>query len=131
MHHLRNDLTADQILLVCSVAMRYMHNPYLSNQTTVLATKITFQMIEAIIGKFTQAEAGRLICTIMESFVDKLESMVAILTEVVVLARTPDIKDREFNSFIMIEKARPVEGATYAVEKPEELALGKLLLIGS
>ena len=81
-------------------------------------------MIDAIINKFSQAEAGRLINTIMESFIDKLESMVVVLNEVMAAART-NAKDSEFNQFILIEKARPAAGATYAVEKPEELVLGE------
>ena len=129
MHHLRAELTPEQLQMLVSVALRYMHNPFLSNQTSILAAKITFQILDAIIAKFSQADAGRMIRSIMDSFIDKLESMVIVLTEV--MAKYGRVqateKDKGFTEFALIEKARPSSGATYAVERPEELVLGMSL----
>lgn len=124
MHHLRTDATSEQIQKMCTLALRYMHNPFLANQTTVLAAKITFQMIDAIITKFTQQDASRLIRTMLDSFIDKLESMVVVLTEVMARYGRAHKENTGFDEFALIEKVRPVAGATYAVEKPEELVVG-------
>ncbi|KAF7789373.1 hypothetical protein EIP86_000317 [Pleurotus ostreatoroseus] len=124
MHHLRSDLTTDQIQMVCAVALRYMHNPFLANQTTVLASKITFQMIDSIINKFSQQDASRLIRGVLDSFIDKLESMVLVLSEVIgKYSKTPKPEATDFDDFVLVEKARPMAGATYAVERPEELVV--------
>lgn len=126
MHHLRAELTPEQIQMVCSVALRYMHNLFLANQTTVLASKITFQMIDAIITKFEQPDASRLIRSVLDSFIDKLESMVIVLTEVIgKYGKIPDPASTDFSDFVLIEKARPMAGATYAVERPDELVIGE------
>ena len=123
MHHLRSDLTTDQIQMVCAVALRYMHNPFLANQTTVLASKITFQMIDSIINKFSQQDASRLIRGVLDSFIDKLESMVLVLSEVIgKYSKTPKPEATDFDDFVL---ARPMAGATYAVERPEELVVGE------
>ena len=129
MHHLRGDLSPEQISQLCAIALRYMHNPFLANTTTILATKITFQIIEVIIAKFTSSDAAKLIMTIMDSFIDKLESLVIVLTEVMGKYGRIQTEDTAFAEFALIEKARPVAGATYAVEKPEELVVGKLCVL--
>lgn len=103
-----------------------MHNPFLANQTTVLASKITFQMIDSIINKFSQQDASRLIRSVLDSFIDKLESMVLVLSEVIgKYGKTLKPEAGDFDDFVLVEKARPMAGATYAVERPEELVVGE------
>lgn len=132
MHHLRSELTPVQMHRVCIVYLRHFHNPYLSNNLHMMAAKMIYNMIESITQKDTQQSAAKLLGMLLESSVQKLESMALIYKEV--MARVERTKqkaskdDPDVPDFATIEKARPAAGATYAVEKPEELLQGKITL---
>ena len=119
-HHLRPELNPIQFARVTQVYSRLLHNPYLSSNLHILFAKTIFNLIEQIVNKDTQQNAGRILSAILETCVDKLDSMTAVQEE---LER---IKKGENGTvdIAFIERARPVAGAVYAVEKPEEAVQG-------
>ena len=108
------------------VYLRYFHNPYLSNQIHNMAGKVLYNMIDCIATKDTTQGASKLLATLLESIVAKLESMALVYKDVVVerIKRKAAKDETEPIDFSFIEKSRPIAGATYAVEKTEELAHG-------
>ncbi|THH01673.1 hypothetical protein EW026_g1062 [Hermanssonia centrifuga] len=132
LHHLRGDLTPAQLLRVSGVYLRHLHNPYLSNQIHVFSAKMIFNMIEVMVTKVSQQEAAKLLMTLLDASVDKLESSVVVLEEVLEQLerkkKGEPTDDTEYSEYVIIEKTRPVAGATYAVQKPEEL-LAELRLV--
>jgi len=80
-----------------------------------------FGLIEIIVNKDTQQNAGRILGAILETCADKLDAMTMVQDE---LER---IKKGESGKvdIAFIEKSRPVAGAIYASEKPEEAVHGQ------
>jgi transformation/transcription domain-associated protein len=98
-----------------------MHNPYLSSNLHTLFAKMMFNLIEIISTADTPQNAGRLLGAILDTCVDKLDSMSAVQEELEKIKKAGnDNVDIAF-----IERARPVAGAVYAVEKPEDAIHGQ------
>jgi len=117
-YHLRNELTPSQLPRITHVYSRLMHNPYLSSNLHTLFAKMMFNLIEIITN--TPQNAGRLLGTILDTCVDKLDSMSAVQEELERMKKAENDIDIAF-----IERARPVAGAVYAVEKPEDAVHGQ------
>lgn len=92
-----------------------------------------YNMIEMITGKESQQDATKLLTVLLEGSINKIEAMALVLEEVFgKLERTskksdPESEDVETTpiDIALIEKARPVASATYAVEKHEDLVTGE------
>ncbi|KAI0921097.1 hypothetical protein AcW2_006184 [Taiwanofungus camphoratus] len=121
LHHLRNDLTPAQLTHICSVYVRRLHNPNYNNSVHILSAKMIYTFIEVIIAKDTHQGAARMLTTLLDASVDKVESMADVHAKLV--SKVEKIKRGESDTvdFTVIEKSRPVAGATYAIEKPEEV----------
>jgi len=91
----------------------------------MLFSKMMFGLIENITTKDTPQGAARVLTAMFETCVDKVEAMTLVLDNA--LERIERAKNSEGQSvdFLLIEKARPVAGAAYATEKPEEVIHGK------
>ena len=125
LHHLRADLTPANISRVFAVYVRHLHNPFLSTHTHVLSAKIIFNLLEVEIGKDSHQNAARILNTLLEACVDKVDSLVSVQVERIArLAKDKDTEN-EFNDFALIEKSRPLLGPCYATERPEESIGGK------
>lgn len=124
LHHLRNDLTPAQLTHICSVYVRRLHNPNYNNSVHILSAKMIYTFIEVIIAKDTHQGAARMLTTLLDASVDKVESMADVHAKLV--SKVEKIKRGESDTvdFTVIEKSRPVAGATYAIEKPEEVING-------
>lgn len=94
-------------------------------------------MVEMVTSKDTPQGAGKLLSILLEGCVDKLESMALVLDEVLAKIDRATAKSEDKSEgtngmpadVTLIEKARPIASATYAVEKPEELLIGKRCLL--
>src|SRR5437588_318020 len=84
-----------------------------------------FGLIENITTKDTPQGASRVLTAMFETCVDKVEAMTLVLDNA--LERIERAKNGEGQGvdFLLIEKTRPVAGAAYATEKPEEVIHGK------
>jgi transformation/transcription domain-associated protein len=123
-HHLRNDLTATQLARIAHVYSRLIHNPYLPSSFHTLFAKMMFNLIEVVVAKDTAQGAARVLGAMLETCVNKLEAMTVVQEEL--FARIENARKGETNEadISLIEKARPVACAIYAVDKPEDVIHG-------
>ena len=125
LHHLRADLTPANISRVFAVYVQHLHNPFLSTHAHLLSAKMIFNMVEVEISKDTHQNAAKVLNTLLEAGVDKVDSLVSVQVEK--LTRRAKDKDapNDFNDFAVIEKSRPLITPCYATEKPEENPAGE------
>ncbi|KAH7887705.1 hypothetical protein F5I97DRAFT_1804974 [Phlebopus sp. FC_14] len=120
-HHLRSELSADQLARVAKLYSALIHNPYLGHNLHTLFAKMMFGLIENITTKDTSQGASRVLGAMFETCVDKVDAMTNVLDNA--FERVEKMKNGVESPWpsLLIEKARPVAGALYAVEKPEEV----------
>lgn len=121
MHALRSDLAPNQLTRVIQVYSHLLHNPYLSSGAHIYCVKTMFNLIDTITAKDTQQNAARILGSLLESCVDKLDSITIIQEE---LERIKTGKPEAF-TIASIEKARPVAAALYVTEKKEQDVMGE------
>ena len=124
-HYLRGDLSPRQLAHFIHVYSRVIHNPCLSSSVHTLAGKMMFNLIETVITKDTPAGAAKVLATLMETCVDRLESLTAVLDEVLQRSECRKNGEAESGNFFLVEKARPVASATYATDEPDNVLSGK------
>ena len=121
LHHLRADLTPAQIQQIFSVYMQHLHNPFLSSHAHLLSAKMIFNLIDGEITKDTHQNAARVLTTLLEASVDKVDSLVSVQVEKLSrVAKDKEGVENDFQDFALIEKSRPLLGPCYATEKPED-----------
>ncbi|KAG6831589.1 hypothetical protein H0H92_009062 [Tricholoma furcatifolium] len=121
-HHIRNELSRQQLSRCVHVFSKIIHNPALGNSLHTMSAKMLFGLIEPILNQGDEKEAGRLVVCMFETCLERLESLAAIQDEV--SAGATQQKEKSEGIIIdstFIEKSRPVGGAIYAIEKVEEL----------
>lgn len=129
LHHLRAELTPPQIQQVFTVYMQHLHNPYLSSHTHVISAKMIFNVVDTEIAKDTHPNAARVLTTLLEATVDKVDSLVSVQAEKLSrITKTKEGGENDFQDFVVIEKSRPLLGQCYATEKPEENMAGVCLV---
>ena len=120
-HHIRSDLSPHQLSRIVQVYSHLLHDPNFSGNLHMIFAKMMFTLIEVIVTKDTHQNAARILSNMLDTCVDKLESLTAVQEELEkIKGGPPDQIDIAF-----IEKARPVSGAVYAIEKPEEAFTGQ------
>ncbi|KAI0068843.1 FAT-domain-containing protein [Artomyces pyxidatus] len=120
-HHLRADLSARQLAHIINVYSRLIHNHFLPSSVHTLAAKMMFNLIDTVVTKDTPMGAATVLTTLVETCVDKLESVTGILEEVGSRLDRSKTGESESSDLYLVEKARPVAAAIYAVEKPEDV----------
>ncbi|KAI0284236.1 FAT domain-containing protein [Russula aff. rugulosa BPL654] len=120
-HYLRGDLSPRQLAHFIHVYSRVIHNPCLSSSVHTLAGKMMFNLIETVVAKDTPDDAAKVLTTLMETCVDRLESLAAVLDEVQQRLERRKNEETESGNFFMVEKARPVASVVYAAEDPDNV----------
>src|SRR5258708_2109561 len=133
-HYLRGDLSPRQLAHFIHVYSRVIHNPCLSSSVHTLAGKMMFNLIETVVTKDTPDDAAKVLTTLMETCVDRLESLAAVLDEVQQRLDRRKNEETESGNFFMVEKARPFAAAVYDADpregsEPMEMLVGALLEI--
>lgn len=123
-HHLRSDLEPEQLARFAILYLGLTHNPNLTISTHILGAKMAFNSVEIMVAKHTKQSAARVLLAMIETSIDKLESMLLVFQELV--DRTERIRNggKEVPDMISIEKSRPVSSAAFAVEKTETVFTG-------
>ncbi|XP_006460304.1 hypothetical protein AGABI2DRAFT_184795 [Agaricus bisporus var. bisporus H97] len=119
-HHLRNDLTPEQLNHIVESYSCLIHNPALGNNLHTLFAKMMFGLTDAILAKETSQGAAKLLMIMFESCLERLEALATVQEQVSTLLERPKNEVTSDPDIFQIEKARPVGGATYAVDKPED-----------
>ncbi|PCH41022.1 hypothetical protein WOLCODRAFT_151061 [Wolfiporia cocos MD-104 SS10] len=121
LHSLRSEMTAAQLTRTCHLFLRQLHDPSLPYHLHGMSAKMTYNLIEAILTKDTNQGASRTLKLILDASVDKLESVATVQDQVSnKVARMKKGEDDPIDDFF-IEKSRPIAGASYAVDKMEEV----------
>ena len=125
-HHVKNELSAAQLGRIVCVFSSMMHNPALGYSLHVLFAKMMFGLTDAIVAKETSQGATRLLEALFETCLEKLESLCVVHLEVrAAMDRNKDAPEDAGPDITLIEKARPMGAAVYAIEKPEEVIHGE------
>lgn len=120
-HHLRGELSAEQLAKVAKLYSTLLHNPYLGHNLHTLFSKMMFGLIENITAKATPQAAASILGAMFETCVDRVEAMTNILETTIECVENAKRGEESQTLPLLIERARPVAGAAYAVEKPEEV----------
>jgi transformation/transcription domain-associated protein len=123
-HHVRGDLSANQLARVAKLYSALIHNPYLGHNLHTLFSKMMFGLIENITTKDTPQGAARVLTAMFETCVNKVEAMTLVLDNAFERMEKGKNGEGQGIDLVLIEKARPVAGAAYATEKPEEVIHG-------
>ncbi|EGO01921.1 hypothetical protein SERLA73DRAFT_166433 [Serpula lacrymans var. lacrymans S7.3] len=119
-HHLRSELTTAQLARIANVYSGLIHNPYLTSNHHTLFAKMMFNLIDVITAKDTKQGSARVLGAMFETCVDKVDSMTSVLDELFERVEKAKNGDSDSIDFSLVQKARPVAGAVYATEKPED-----------
>ncbi|KAF5369949.1 hypothetical protein D9758_001009 [Tetrapyrgos nigripes] len=124
-HHLKSDFTLEQLTQIVHIYSRLIHNPALGNNLHTLFAKMMINMADAIVTKEKSQAAAKLLSLMFETLLNRLGALAAIHEQIVVAMERSDGKDtvQPVIDAALIEKARPVGGAVYALEKPEEIMM--------
>jgi transformation/transcription domain-associated protein len=88
-----------------------------------------FNLIETVVTKDTPAGAAKVLAALMETCVDRLESLAAVLDEVQQRSDRHKNGETELGNFFMVEKARPVSWAVYAADEPDNVLSGLFIVL--
>ncbi|KZT74387.1 FAT-domain-containing protein [Daedalea quercina L-15889] len=128
-HHLRPDMTPAQLTNVCLLFLRHLLDPRLPDALHHLCAKVIFGFLDPIATKDTQQSAAGTLRTVLDTLVDKVSAMADTQTylanKIASMSKAEKAKEDESSfDYTTIEKARPVGGAMYAVEKPGDALIG-------
>ena len=146
-HHVRHELTADQLARVIHLYSCHLHNPTLTSGIQNMCTKLLVALMECIVIKCSAEDSGRILMELLESFVLKLDAVQKMFQDWRALVKAGN-KDKLANTegvtevsenievdqhipeISSIEKAKPVQRATYVTESSEDVLKGwELFLI--
>lgn len=120
-HHVRNDLTTDQLSRVVHTYSCNVHDATLPNAIQTMCCKLLLNVIENIVTKDREAAASMLY-RMFEAFVRKIEGLAEVRKELVKWARPRDLKrergqliDKEYDD-VDLERARPVAAVNNMTE---------------
>ncbi|KAH7879876.1 uncharacterized protein C8R40DRAFT_1034987 [Lentinula edodes] len=127
-HHLKPELSSSQLTKIVHMYSRLLHYPALGNNLHTLFAKVLIGLSDAIVNKETPQNAAFLITLTFNTCLDRLDALTVIHEEIAAAAERTKNGETSILNDAYIEKARPVGGAVYALEKPEEIMMESRLL---
>jgi len=105
----------------------HLHNPIYGINLHHLFSKAMLSVVEPIVAKLkdTSPQAARYIIDILKTYLDRLESLAAVLEDCRAAYEEKKRQKPLPLGQLFIEHARPVDGAAFAYEKPEDYIQGK------
>ncbi|KAF7332097.1 hypothetical protein MKEN_00090300 [Mycena kentingensis (nom. inval.)] len=120
-HHSRPELTLPQLTQISLVYSRLMHNPSIPTNIYPMFGKILLSLVDVIVNQ-ERVAATKILIYILDSFLDRLEALHVVLDDVYTsIERTKAGKKEDLYDSSFIERSRPLGGAAYLSEKPEEV----------
>lgn len=123
-HHLKPELSSSQLTKIVHMYSRLLHYPALGNNLHTLFAKVLIGLSDAIVNKETPQNAAFLITLTFNTCLDRLDALTVIHEEIAAAAERTKNGETSILNDAYIEKARPVGGAVYALEKAEEIMMG-------
>ncbi|KAJ3865184.1 hypothetical protein EV359DRAFT_39363 [Lentinula novae-zelandiae] len=127
-HHLKPELSSSQLTKIVHMYSRLLHYPALGNNLHTLFAKVLIGLSDAIVNKETPQNAAFLITLTFNTCLDRLDALTVIHEEIAAAAERTKNGETSILNDAYIEKARPVGGAVYALEKAEEIMMESRLL---
>ncbi|TFY60353.1 hypothetical protein EVJ58_g5210 [Rhodofomes roseus] len=133
-HHLKSDMTPTQLTNVCMLFLRHLMDPRLPESMHHLCAKVIYGLVDHIATKDTPQNAARTLRTVLDATVDKVSSLADtqayLANKVANMSKAEKGKEDDISvDYTTIDKARPVGGAMYAVEKPGDALVGHRQLV--
>ncbi|KAF7355349.1 hypothetical protein MSAN_01451500 [Mycena sanguinolenta] len=120
-HHTRNELSLPQLTHVVLVYTRIMHNPAVPTAVHPMFAKILISLIDTIVSK-DNVPATKILVYILDTCLDRLDALNVVLEEVYAsVERAKSGKKDESFDAAFIEKARPLGGSAFMMERPEDV----------
>ncbi|KAJ7068316.1 hypothetical protein C8F01DRAFT_1364679 [Mycena amicta] len=120
-HHARNELTMPQLTQVALVYSRLMHNTAIPTGIYPMFGKILLSLVDVIVLQ-EKGAATKILVYVLDAFLDRLEALHVVLDDVhVAVERVKNNQKEELYDAGYIERSRPLGGAAYLTEKPEEV----------
>ncbi|KAF9057606.1 hypothetical protein BJ165DRAFT_1520972 [Panaeolus papilionaceus] len=121
-HHVKAELSSNQLQRVLQVYSSLVHNPSLPINLNTTFLKMMFGLTEVIHSKMPEQDAKRLLLALFDTCLEKLEGLCVIHADVcAAVERNKTQSGDEVPNASWIEKNRPVGGSTGLMEKPEEV----------
>ncbi|KZT41150.1 hypothetical protein SISSUDRAFT_1059707 [Sistotremastrum suecicum HHB10207 ss-3] len=127
-HHVRADLSPAQITRVVKTYSSMVHNPALGGAIQTMCAKLLMTVTDSITTKETQDGAATTLYSLLESDINKLRTIVTIHDEL----QSEKTKQQGGStgsrdlSIISVEKLKPLYGAAYVFENPDDVLRGRL-----
>jgi len=86
-----------------------------------------FNLIDPILKKETAQGAARILGAMFETGMDRLDALTVVQEEIAASLESINNGVKDTVDAAFIEKARPVGGAIYAIEKPDEVIHGEAI----
>lgn len=135
-HNIKGDLSFDQLARIVHVYSSLLFNSLLGFGLHILFAKVLFGLTDTIVAKDSSQGGAKLVRTMFEACLERLEGLCAIQPEVSAAlekaraaasaaagAGTETAPQETVIDGFFIEKSRPVGGALYALEKPEDVII--------
>nr|GAT59465.1 predicted protein [Mycena chlorophos] len=120
-HHSRNELTLAQLTHVTLVYTRMIHNMAIGTNIYPMFGKILGTLVDVILLQ-EKGPAAKLLVYMLDSLLDRLEALPLVLEDVYAMVeRVKNNQRDEIYDAGYIERSRPLGGAAYFSEKPEEV----------
>ncbi|KAF7352758.1 hypothetical protein MVEN_01242100 [Mycena venus] len=120
-HHTRNELSLPQLTHVVLLYTRIMHNPAVPTGVHPMFAKILISLIDTVVSK-DKVPATKILVYILDTCLDRLDALNVVLEEVYAsVERMKNNKKDEVFDAAFIEKGRPLGGAAFMLERPEEV----------
>ncbi|EPQ59490.1 hypothetical protein GLOTRDRAFT_136350 [Gloeophyllum trabeum ATCC 11539] len=120
-HHLRPELTTNQMARIANVYATLMHNQSLMSNVHIMFAKVIINLADGIVQKDNRQLANRALTSLLESCIERLEAMNTVQHEVSLKLESQRNGEQTVMDYASMDKSRPVAGAMYALEKPEEV----------
>lgn len=124
-HNVKNELTFPQIVSIVHNYSALLFNSSLGFGLHILFAKVIFGLTDTIVAKESPPTSARLLFSMFETCLERLEGLCSVQANVSqALERVRSGNQQVVIDGLFIEKSRPVGGALYALEKPEDVMLG-------
>ncbi|TRM67802.1 FAT domain-containing protein [Schizophyllum amplum] len=117
-HHIRADLSMEQIELVIRTYMPQIHNPTLYNYLQIPCLKMLLGLAETLTSRGPDPHVAKLMRFMFNGFLDRLDALVVMHEELSGTVARARAGNGDAVDMVYIEKSRPIGGAYFAVEKP-------------
>lgn len=87
--------------------------------------KLLLNLIEQVTARCSKPEATRILMSLLETSIDKLAVLHRVYEDLVKLTESGKTPDEVFDSFIAVERIKPVDNISYLVDNPDTVLRGK------